>query len=137
MPRTETEGQEKRKIVALANAVPRAIESKDKETILKIYDSHNPKFSTFEDTPDFLGLVNGFKFRKFIDGIGKLEASSINRNDVRVNFVSGKVAIVTGLDDWWTRLDGKVTKGVSRFTIIFWKKNGRWRIIHEHFTKIS
>jgi ketosteroid isomerase-like protein len=137
MPRKGWEEEEKRRVVSLVRAVPKAIDAKDKKKILKIYDSHDPRFCTFEDTPDFVGRVDGPKFREFIEGLGKLESSSITRKDIRVDFVSRKIAIVTGMDDWQSKQAGKETKGVSRFTIVFRKKKGEWKVIHEHFTKIA
>lgn len=118
-------------------AVPKAIDLKDKDKILGIYDSHDPRFCTFEDTPEFLGRVDGAKFREFVDGLGKLESSSISRRDIRVDFVAKNVAVVTGMDNWTSRMNGKDMGGVSRFTIVFRKKGGKWRVIHEHFTKIA
>jgi ketosteroid isomerase-like protein len=137
MPRKGWEEKESKRIVSLIMAVPEAIDAKDKKKILKIYDSNDPSFCTFEDTPDFPGRVNGAKFREFIDGLSKLESSTITRNDLRADFLSKKIAIVTGMDDWQSKTDGKVTKGVSRFTIVLRKKKGSWKVIHEHFTKIA
>ncbi len=131
------EDEERRKVVSLVRAVPKAIDAKDKKKILEIYDSHDPRFCTFEDTPEFLGRVDGGKFRRFIDGLSKLESSSITRKNLRVDFVSRNIALVTGMDDWQSRMNGKETKGVSRFTIVFRKKDGNWKVIHEHFTKIA
>jgi ketosteroid isomerase-like protein len=137
MPRRGWEADEKRKIVSLVRTVPKAIQAKDKIKILRIYDTHDPMFCTFEDTPDFLGRVDGPKFREFIGELEKLESSSIIRKDIRVDFVSRKIAIVTGMDDWRSKLDGRETKGISRFTIVFKKKKDEWKVIHEHFTKIG
>jgi hypothetical protein len=137
LPPKRWEEEEKRRVVSLVRAVPKAIDTKDKEKILKIYDTHNSKFCTFEDTPDFLGRVDGIRFRKFIDDLGKLESSSIVRKDLRVDFVARNVAVVTGMDDWRSRVNGKTTKGVSRFSIVFRKKDDKWKVIHEHFTKIA
>ncbi len=133
----EEEGEEKRRVVSLVKAVPKAIDTKDKEKILKIYDTYDPMFCSFEDTPDFLGRVDGPKFREFIDELGKLESSSIARKDIRVDFIARNVAVATGIDDWESRISGKVTRGVSRFSIVFRKKSGEWKVIHEHFTKIA
>jgi ketosteroid isomerase-like protein len=137
MPPKGWEEEEKRRILSLVKAVPKAIDAKDEEKILKIYDTHDPRFSTFEDTPDFLGRVDGARFRRFIGDLGKLESSSITRKDLRVDFVDRNVAVVTGMDDWRSKVDGKETKGVSRFSMVFRKKNGKWKVIHEHFTKIA
>jgi len=118
-------------------AVPKAIDARDKETILGIYDTRDPSFCTFEDTPENQNRIDGAEFRKFIDGLGLLESSSIDRNDVRVDLVANDVAIVSGKDIWSSRISGKDTKGVSRFSIVFRKKKGEWKVIHEHFTKIA
>ena len=137
MPLKEWEEEERREVVSLVRAVPKAINAKDTNKILEIYDTQDQGFCTFEDTPDFLNRVDGPRFRKFIDGLGKLESSSIDRKDIRVDFVARNVAVVTGMDDWQSKIDGKVTKGVSRFSVVFRKKNGKWKVIHEHFTKIA
>jgi ketosteroid isomerase-like protein len=137
MSRKGWEEEERKRIVSLVRRVPKAIDAKDKKKILEIYDSHDPNFCTFEDTPDFLGRVDGAKFREFVDGLSNLESSSISRRDIRVDLVSRNIAIVTGIDDWQSKMDGKVTKGISRFTIVFRKKKGDWKVIHEHFTKIA
>jgi len=137
MPRKGWEEKERKRIVSLVRAVPKAIDTKDKKKILKIYDSNDPNFCTFEDTPDFLGRVDGTKFREFVDGLSKLESSSITRRDLRVDFVAKEIAIVTGMDDWRSKMDGKVTNGVSRFTIVLRRNEGNWKVIHEHFTKIA
>lgn len=136
MPREGWEAEERNKILSLVNAVPTAIASKDARGILEIYDTHNPKFSAFEDAPHYLERVDGQGFRKFVDGLADLEFSSMDRQDVRVDFLARSVAVVTGIDDWETRGHGKTSRGRSRFTIVFWKK-GRWKIIHEHFTKLK
>ncbi len=130
------ETTERKKILALVNAVPAAITSKDTKRILEIYDTHNQRFYTFEDDPHYLERVDGRRFREFIGGLADLELSSIERKDVRVDLLSRNVAIVTGFDDWEAKQKGKTTKARSRFTIIFWKK-GRWKVIHEHFTRLS
>lgn len=129
--------KERRAILSLVMTVPKLIDSKDADAILGIYDTHDPLFCTFEDTPENQDRVSGAQFRKFIGGLSELESSSIKRRDVRVDFVARDVAVVSGMDDWKSRKGGKETKGVSRFTIVFRKKQGRWRVIHEHFTKIS
>ncbi len=122
--------------MSLVKTVPSAIESKDAKTILEIYDTYNPKFSTFEDDPHYSERVDGRRFRKFIGGLADLESASIDRKDVRVDLLSSNVAVVTGIDDWEARQEGKTTKARSRFTIVFWKKGG-WKVIHEHFTRLT
>jgi ketosteroid isomerase-like protein len=131
------EEEEKRRVLSLVRAVPKAIEKKNTEKILKIYDTNDPRFCTFEDTPDFLGLMDGPKFRRFVKDLRKLESSSIHREEIRVVFAARSVAIVTGMDDWRSRQNGKETKGISRFTIVLRKKKREWKVIHEHFTKVA
>lgn len=129
--------KERRSVLSLVMAVPKAIDSKDKDAVLRVYDTYDPLFCTFEDTPDRQDRVDGVQFRKFIEGLGNLESSSIDRKDVRVDLITRNVAVVSGMDDWESRQDGKEIKGVSRFTIVFRKKKGEWKAIHEHFTKIA
>jgi len=131
------EEEEKRRVMSLVRVVPKAIEKKNIEKIFEIYDTHDPRFSTFEDTPAFLGLMDGPKFRIFVKNLRKLESSSIHRKEIRVVFAARSVAIVTGMDDWRSRQNGKETKGISRFTIVLRKKKKEWKIIHEHFTKVA
>src|SRR3989442_13921947 len=93
----EEEGEEKRRVVSLVKAVPKAIDTKDKDEILRIYDTYDPMFCSFEETPDFLGRVDGPKFKEFIDGLGKLESSAFARKDVRVEVIADNDAVDTGM----------------------------------------
>lgn len=135
MPSKDWKTQERGKVLSLVSEVPKSIDRKDPERILEIYDTHNPRFSTFEDDPDYLERVDGAAFRRFVGGLAKLQSSSIQRKDVRVDLLAKNVALVTGMDDWTSRKDNKTTKGRSRFTIVFQKK-GTWKVVHEHFTRI-
>jgi ketosteroid isomerase-like protein len=136
MQSSKWEEEERAQVLSLVRAVPKAIERKDVKEILEIYDTHNPKFCTFEDDPDYLERVNGSTFRKFVGGLAKLDSSSIDRKDLKVDFLARNVALVTGIDDWTSRKDDKVIGGRSRFTILL-QKNRKWRVVHEHFTKIK
>ena len=118
-------------------AVPKAIDSKDKKTILRIYDTYDPSFCTFEDTPENQNRIDGEEFREFVDGLGQLDSSSIDRKDVRVDLIADDVAVVSGMDTWSSSMKGKETKGISRFSIVFRRKKGEWKVIHEHFTKVA
>ena len=114
--------------------MPKAIATGDPQTILRIYDTYNPKFSTFEDSPNYR-LLDGRRFRKFVSRMGDIESASFDRKNLRVDLLTDRIAIVTGIDDWEVKRPGRVRKATSRFTIVFWKKRG-WKIIHEHFTEI-
>jgi len=126
--------EERQKILSRVMAVPEAISTKNKSRILKMYDSFNPKFSSFEDVPDY-SLVDGSRFRRFIEELSEIKSASIDRQKVRLDFLAKDVALVTGVDDWRIETRGRVSKGRSRFTIIFWRR-GTWKVIHEHFTRI-
>jgi len=136
MPSDDWEKEGKQEVLTLVYAVPEAIDHKDLKRILEVYDTHNPNFSTFEDDPDYQERVNGVSFRRFIKGIAKLESSYIERKDVRVDILARNVALVTGIDDWTSKKSSEITKGRSRFTIVF-QKNETWKVIHEHFTRIK
>lgn len=126
---------EKGKVLSLVHEVPELIGRKDVKRILEIYDTRNPLFRTFEDDSEYLEKVDGEAFRRFVGGLAKLESSSIQRKDVRVDLLARNVALATGIDDWTSKKDNKTTRGRSRFTIVF-RKNGTWKVIHEHFTRI-
>ncbi len=136
MTRDSWETDERKRVLSLVRAVPAAIAAKDVKTILEVYDTNNPKFCTFEDDPHYLERVDGEGFRKFLGGLGEVDSASIDREDVRVDFLDRAVAVVTGTDVWETKQSSKITKGRSRFTIILWKK-GKWKVIHEHFTRLE
>src|SRR5437867_2756120 len=126
--------EERQQILSRVMAVPEAISTRNKNRILKVYDSFNPKFSSFEDVPDY-SLVDGSRFRRFIEELAEIKSASIDRQNIRLDFLAKDIALVTGVDDWRIEKGGRVSRGRSRFTIIFWKR-GSWRVIHEHFTRI-
>ena len=126
--------EEREKILSRVMAVPEAISTKKKSRILQVYDSFDPKFSAFEDVPDY-SLVDGSRFRRFIEELSEIKSASIDRQNVRLDFLARDVAVVTGVDDWRIETGGGVSKGRSRFTIVFWRR-GSWKVIHEHFTRI-
>ncbi len=136
MTRDSWETDERKKVLSLVRAVPAAIAAKDVKAILEVYDTNNPKFCTFEDDPHYLERVDGEGFRKFVGGLAEVDSASIDREDVRVDFLGRAVAVVTGMDVWETKQSSKITKGRSRFTIVLWKK-GKWKVIHEHFTRLE
>ena len=139
MQQRSWETTEKRTIRRLVSSISKAIMSHDGSVILTAYDTRDPKFCTFEDTPDYPLRVNGAKFEEFIDALvsesnaGRLK---IDKTDIRVDFVRRDVAVVTGLENVQTIRHGKRTKSRSRFTIVLWKKRNKWKVIHEHFTRI-
>jgi ketosteroid isomerase-like protein len=129
------ERREKRKILSIVNAVPKAISAKDTKLILSIYDTEDAKFCTFEDIPPY-SRINGTQFRNFINNLANLESSSIKRRDLRIDLITSDVAVVTGIDDWKIKQKNVETMGKSRFTIIFQKKGPTWKVVHEHFTNL-
>jgi hypothetical protein len=134
MPEAEWEGEERKRILSLVRLVSKAIEKKDAESILPVYDTYDKNFCTFEDTVPY-SRVDGAQFRNFVRGLANLQSASIDRQDVRVDFITRNVAIVTGMDDWEIKQNNNSIKGRSRFTIVF-RKRRAWKAIHEHFTRI-
>lgn len=133
------ETKEKKVILRLVSSISKAIESNDSRTILAVYDTRDPKFCTFEDTPEYLHRVNGAKFEEFISKLvseSKAGRLKIEKRDVRVDFLDRKVAVVTGFENVQVIRNRRTTKARSRFTIVLWKNGEKWKVIHEHFTRI-
>lgn len=121
------------------SSISKAIISNDGGMILSTYDTRDPKFCTFEDTPEYPLRVSGNKFEEFISELlneSRAQHLRLDKRDVRVDFLSRNVALATGLENIQTTRNGLTTKTRSRFTIVLWKKRSRWKVIHEHFTRI-
>jgi Calcium/calmodulin dependent protein kinase II Association. len=126
---------EKEKIKSLITSLADAVAKKDLNFILSIYDTSNPLFSTYEDGKDYT-LFNGEKFRKFLQELNYIDELSIQCSNIQVNLLTKDIAIVTGIDKWQTKEGEKVENGQSRFSIVLKKAKDKWKIIHEHFTRI-
>src|SRR5438093_11618632 len=126
--------EERQKILSRVMAVPEAISTKNKSRILKMYDSFNTKFSSFEDVPDY-SVVAGSRIKKFIEELSEIKSASIDRQKVRLDFLAKDVALVTGVDDWRIETRGRVSKGRSRFTNII-RRRGTRKVIHEPLTGV-
>lgn len=126
-------------ILRLVSSISKAITSNNSRMILAIYDTRDPRFCTFEDAPEYPLRVNGAKFEDFISELvseARAERLKIDKRDVRADFLSRNVAVVTGFENLQAIRNGKTTKARSRFTIVLWKKRKKWKVIHEHFTRI-
>lgn len=126
-------------ILRLVASISRAITSNNSKMILAVYDTRDPKFSTFEDTPGYPLRVNGAKFEEFVSELvseSRAERLKIDKRDVRVDFLGRNVAVVTGFENLQAIRNDKTIKARSRFTVVMWKKRKKWKVIHEHFTRI-
>jgi uncharacterized protein (TIGR02246 family) len=61
---------------------------------------------------------------------------SVDVDDVRVS-AYGDIAIANGLTAMKARYDGQEVVGRFRFTDVFHKQDGRWRIVATHTTAIA
>ncbi|MDJ0269324.1 MAG: nuclear transport factor 2 family protein [Aigarchaeota archaeon] len=114
-------------------AVPEALKQRDADTILRIYDADDPRFTAFEDHPPY-HRIDGQAFKRFVNEvIGKLEELRIDRKDIRIDVFDG-FAVATGVDEWSAKIEGQALSGVSRFTLVFRKTSDGWRVVHEHFS---
>ena len=57
-------------------------------------------------------------------------------DDVRVR-VYGESAVVTGQAKWRISLQGRDIDNERRYTTVFVKRNGEWRIVAQHLTKLA
>jgi ketosteroid isomerase-like protein len=71
-----------------------------------------------------------------IDTDGASRVSSFTQTDLRVQ-VYGEMAVVTGRVATKGTLAGGASAGVSRFTDVFVKRDGRWQCVATHTTAIG
>ena len=122
------------KIRALLERIPEAIKQGDIQAILREYDLDDKRFSTFEDVPPYTRLTAAH-FARFLEELSDLSDVNIKRYGQRIDLF-GDFAVATGYDRWSFALKRQQMEGTSRFTIVLHRKEGRWKVVHEHFTKI-
>jgi ketosteroid isomerase-like protein len=74
----------------------------------------------------------------FVDAVtsGLVKFKSIDRLEANVRFY-GSVAIVTGRTEMGGALQGQPFGAASRYTHVFFKDNGRWKMVAAQGTPIS
>jgi ketosteroid isomerase-like protein len=108
--------------------------ARDTATLLRIYATRDRRFTTFEDHPPYTRL-DGDAFRRFLAGLAEVGAIRVDRGDLRIDLF-GKVAVATGVEPWELVAQRKAERGVSRFTMVLLRQGRRWRVVHEHFTRL-
>lgn len=77
------------------------------------------------------GLVHDKKTH--VASLGKhYVVESLGQKDIKVNIFNDDTAIVTGLEETDAKLNGKATASVRRFTHVWIKQKGEWRLASIH-----
>jgi ketosteroid isomerase-like protein len=67
--------------------------------------------------------------------LGKMIFHSITADDIRVR-IYGNTAIVTGHTEVRGQHEGRGVAGDYRYTRVYLRKAGRWRVVSSHSTRI-
>lgn len=121
-----------RQLIEIEVQSARAFNNEDLDTVLKFYDPD--AFSGFSSTRyDRIHSLKDLRktFEFYLHEAEKVEYS-ISKPEVQVH---GGAAVVTFY--WEVKLRGKKLKRTfrGRGTHVFIQEEGRWRIVHEHFSK--
>ena len=89
---------------------------------------------------DFIGVGPSGTVRTKKDvlsdfGSGSLKFQSITTDDVRIR-VYGNAAVETGLSTMQGQDAGKVVPAENRFTRVWIKQEGRWRLVANHYSNL-
>ena len=115
-------------LIALERGYARALISKDREFLMRFY------------APDWRGgnwmgfWTKSTMLRALLNE--RYVVRSMDVRDLQVR-VLGDVAIVQGVDDEVTSVDGRDTSGRWTFTDIFARRDGRWVAIASHTAEVD
>ncbi len=119
-------------ILGLIAAYERAFEAADAEGMANLFWVDDPRFCEVENhIPEPFGKE---RFLWIMDWIRKNQPPGWRMRfyDTRVHLLSPVVAYSISLRE--EEIEGERT--TSRVTLIFLKKDGEWRIIHGHFSRV-
>ncbi len=123
---------EVRRILELIGAYERAFEAADAEGMVALFWVDDPRFCEVENhIPEPFGRE---RFLWIMDWIRRNQPPGWRMRfyDTRVHLLSPEVAYTVSLRE--EEIEGERT--VSRVTLVFLKKEGEWRIIHGHFSRV-
>lgn len=111
--------------VTAANAAKdQAMIARDPQALASFYTDDYQIIDSRADTHDKKSQVDFMT--------GSVELSNVSSDQVRVEMLAPDVALVTGRMTGRYRMEGKESAFVERYTSLWVKKGGRWRVKHEH-----
>jgi len=124
--------EEKREILGIIDEYAQAFEAADADRMASLFWVDDPRFCEVENH-----IAEPFGRERFLwimDWIRKNQPPGWKMRfyDTQVHFFSPEVAYSVSLRE--EEIEGERTK--SRVTLVFLKKDGEWRIIHGHFSRV-
>jgi ketosteroid isomerase-like protein len=124
----------------------------DKEDVLatvdktiELFNKHDFQtyFSSFADNnTEFPYVVSPLRYdaamwKEFIEGTASLEYVNYHQQDVLVQTYNGNTAVVTGYYIFkWKPKGAELNTQSGRASMMLVKENGKWLIVHMHFSKM-
>lgn len=129
LPRTDASAAEdERELVRLEQAYAEALIRKDRAFLMRFYasDWRGGNWMGFWTKSTMLKSVLGERY----------VVRSMEVRDLKVRLL-GDVAIVQGVDEEVTSVDGKDTSGKWSFTDIFARRDGQWVAVASHTSEVK
>lgn len=126
---TEPPEQIKKEVLAVNESVGLAIRSGDTQALGKILSD---TFVYTNQTGELLGKA------QMLANIqsGKLTTVAQHYSDIRLHMY-GDTIVMTGISTTSLVYQGKPSDGPRRFTRIYIKQNGQWRLVAQHVTLVA
>ena len=125
----ETTDQIKREVLAVNESVGLAIRSGDTQALGKILSD------TFEYTNQTGELLGKAQMLANIQS-GRLTTVAQHYSDYRLN-IYGETVVLTGISTTSLVYKGQPSDGPRRFTRVYIKQNGQWRLVAQHVTLVA
>jgi len=115
-------------LIRLEHAYAKALIEKDRAFLMSFYanDWRGGNWTGFWTKSRMIGSLMDERY----------VVKSMNVRDLDVRII-GNVAIVQGIDDDVSSLNGKDTTGTWAFTDVFEKRNGRWVCVSSHTSEVK
>jgi ketosteroid isomerase-like protein len=120
--------RDKAELIRLEHDYARALMTKDRAFLMRFYapDWRGGNWMGFWSKSTMLKSVLNARY----------VVKSMNVRDLKVR-VEGDVAIVQGVDEEVTSVDGKDTSGKWAFTDVFARRDGRWVAVASHTSEVK
>jgi uncharacterized protein (TIGR02246 family) len=119
-------------VVDAANAWVAAYNSRDAARIARVYDSDAVLWGT---TSQAIRATPAEILDYFKDAAKRPDARvAIDNFHVRI---AGDMAFMAGSYTFSNVVDGKTVPSPSRFTFVFRQRDGQWRLVHHHSSRVA
>jgi ketosteroid isomerase-like protein len=117
-------------------ALNKTIETFNKHDFLTYFSSFADDNTEFPYTGSPL-RHDAAMWKEFIEGTASLEYVNYHQQDALVQTYNGNSAVVTGYHTFkWKPKGAELNTQSGRASIVLVKENGKWLIVHMHFSKM-